>query len=60
HRSDSRNPKILIDNLSLTRSYFPAQNWMTLPFAQNRLGCGKLQGRTDSGLTFVGSADSFL
>jgi hypothetical protein len=41
-------------------SYFPAQNWMTLPFAQNRLGCGKLQGRTDSGLTFVGSADSFL
>jgi hypothetical protein len=41
-------------------SYFPAQNWMILAFAQNRLGCGKVQGRTEFELTQGAAADSFL
>jgi hypothetical protein len=41
-------------------NYFPAQNWMILAFAQNRLGCGKVQGRTEFELTQGAAADSFL
>jgi hypothetical protein len=40
--------------------YFPAQNWTTLAFSENRPVGGKLQGRTKLNLTLVAAADSFL
>ena len=41
-------------------SYFPAQNWRALTFAQNWLGSGKLQDRTGLGLTLAAGTDLFL
>jgi hypothetical protein len=41
-------------------SYFPAQNCVTLAFAQNRPAFGKLQDRTETRLTIVALIDSFL
>jgi hypothetical protein len=46
--------------INLRSSYFPAQNWVTQSFGQNRPVGGKLQGRAELDLTLVWAADSFL